>query len=64
LAVVLALIEELRRQLADMMNRNDLNNQHRFGSRGQKGIIPKKLSGGVDRTEQQDYFYVPEPNAS
>ena len=60
LDAALASIEELRRQLTDMMNRNDLNNQHRFGSRSQKGITPKKSSGGVDRTEQKDSFSVPE----
>ena len=43
-----------------MMNRNDLNNQHHFGSRSQKGITAKKSSGGVDRTEQKDSFSVPE----
>ena len=60
LDAALASIEELRRQLNDIMNRNDLNNQHRFGSRIQKGITPKKSSGGVDRTEQKDSFSVPE----
>ncbi len=33
LDVAIASIEEFRRQLTDMMNRNDLNNQHSFGSR-------------------------------
>ena len=60
LDAALASIEELRRQLTDMMNRNDLNNQHRFGSRSLKGITPKKLSGAADRTEQKDSFSVPE----
>ena len=60
LDAALASIEELRRQLTDMMNRNDLNNQHRFGSRSQKGITPKKSSGAADRTEQKDSFSVPE----
>ena len=60
LDAALASIEELRRQLNDIMNRNDLNNQHRFGSRIQKGITPKKSSGGVDRIEQKDSFSVPE----
>lgn len=41
LDAALASIEELRRQLTDMMNCNDLNNHHRFGSRSQKGITPK-----------------------
>ena len=36
LDVALASVEELRHQLTDMMNRNDLNNQHRFGSRSKK----------------------------
>lgn len=43
-----------------MMNRNDLNNQHRFESRSQKGITAKKSSGAADRTEQKDRFSVPE----
>ena len=60
LDAALASIEELRRRLTDMMNRNDLNNQHRFGSRSQKGITATKSSGGADRTERKDSFSVPE----
>jgi hypothetical protein len=56
----LATIGNLEQKLSDYDSRNNLNNQHRFGSRSQKGITPKKLSGAADRTEQKDSFSVPE----
>ena len=60
LDAALASNEELHRQLSDMMNRNDLNNQHRFGSNSQKGISKKKTSKEPDRTEQKDDFSNPD----
>ena len=56
----LATIGNLEQKLSDYDSRNDLNNQHRFGSRSQKGITAKKSSGGADRTERKDSFSVPE----
>ena len=56
----LSTIGNLEQKLSDYDSRNDLNNQHRFGSRSQKGITLKKSSGAADRTEQKDSFSIPE----
>lgn len=56
----LSTISSLEKRLSDMTERNDLNNQHRFGSNSQKGITKKMASRMPDRAEQKDDFSNPD----
>lgn len=60
LDAALASNDELRRQLTDMINRIDLNNQHRFGAKSLKGIAKGTNSKLPDRTEQKEDFSNPD----
>lgn len=49
LNAALTLIEELRRQLTDMMNRNDLNNQHRLEQEVRRDICKSSATEKIKK---------------